>query len=493
MSRLELRESYTFDDVLLLPRRSGVLPGQADTGTRLTSEIALNLPILSAAMDTVTEAEMAIALGQEGGMGVIHKNMSVERQSEHVRRVKRAESGVIVDPVTLGVGSTIGDARKLAEKHGVSSFPVVDGEGVLRGMLTNRDYQFEENEGRPVTDLMTPSERLVTASEGTDVDSALELLREHRLEKLPLVDSGFRIRGLITVKDVHKAIAYPSACKDSRGRLLVGAAVGVGADSTERAEALVEVGVDALFVDTAHGHAEAVIAKTSELKSRFPAVAVVSGNVVTAEATRDLISAGADAVKIGVGPGSICTTRVIAGVGCPQITAIMDCAEEARKAGVPVIADGGVKYSGDIVKALAAGASSVMIGSLFAGTTESPGETVIYKGRKFKIYRGMGSIGAMRQGSADRYFRDSGALESKMVPEGVEGMVPFKGPLSDYVFQLIGGLRAGMGYIGAASVSEMPERAVFIRITPAGLREGHTHDVLVTKEAPNYSVESSAF
>ena len=342
---------------------------------------------------------------------------------------------------------------------------------------------------------MTPRDRLITAAEGTDVDAALSLLREHRLEKLPLVDSEFRLRGLITVKDVHKAIAYPNACKDERGRLRVGAAVGVGRDSSDRAAALIEAGVDVLFVDTAHGHAEAVIAKTSELKSTFPDVPVISGNVVTAEATRDLIEAGADAVKVGVGPGSICTTRVIAGVGCPQISAVMRCAEEAEKRGVPVISDGGVKYSGDIVKALAAGASSVMIGSLFAGTTESPGEAIIYKGRKFKIYRGMGSIGAMRDGSADRYFREepsSTAAAGKLVPEGVEGMIPFKGPLSDYIFQLVGGLRAGMGYIGAAEVSEMPGCAQFVKITSAGLRESHTHDVIVTKEAPNYSVDTNA-
>ncbi len=491
MKPSDATEAYTFDDVLLLPRYSEVLPGDADLKTTLGRDIVLNIPILSAAMDTVTEAEMAIVLAQCGGMGVIHKNMSVDAQAEQVRRVKRAESVVIVDPITLSIDSTVADAIELAEKNGVSGFPVIR-DGTLAGMLTNRDYRFEENHARPISEIMTPLERLITAPPGTDLDSALELLRVHRIEKLPLIDSEGRITGLITVKDIRKSITFPNACKDSRGRLRTGAAIGVGQGGLARAAALVDAGVDSLFIDTAHGHSRMVMDSTREIRKAFPDILLVAGNVVTADATIDLLKMGADTVKVGVGPGSICTTRIIAGVGCPQISAVYDCASAAAEMGADVIADGGIKFSGDIVKALAAGASSVMIGSLFAGISESPGETVIYKGRKFKIYRGMGSLGAMSQGSADRYFQDP-AHEKKLVPEGIEGMVPFKGPLSDYLVQLNGGLRAGMGYVGAATVAELPANARFVRITSAGLRESHAHDVLVTKEAPNYSADSHAF
>ncbi len=484
-------EKFTFDDVLLLPGYSEVIPSEVDLGTVLARDIALRIPIVSAAMDTVTESEMAIALAQEGGMGVVHKNLSIESQCGHVRRVKRSESGIVVDPVTISVDALLRDAVALASRNGISGFPVVDGDRLV-GMLTNRDYQFEEDMDRPVRELMTPADRLITAPHGTDAGEALLLLRAHRLEKLPLVDSDMRIKGLVTAKDVHKAIAYPEACKDSRGRLRVGAAVGVGAEASERAAALVEAGVDCLFVDTSHGHSSRVIAMVGSLRSAFPDMAIVAGNVVTPAAVDALADAGADCIKIGVGPGSICTTRVVAGVGCPQVSAVLECSRAASARGLRTIADGGIKYSGDIVKALAAGASSVMIGSLFAGTTESPGETIIYKGRKFKIYRGMGSLGAMREGSADRYFQE-GRDQRKLVPEGIEGMVPFKGPLRDYVFQLNGGLRAGMGYVGAASLPELPARARFVRITSAGLRESHAHDVMITKEAPNYSTESDAF
>jgi len=484
-------EKFTFDDVLLLPGYSEVLPSEVDLGTRLARDISLRIPVLSAAMDTVTESEMAIALAQEGGMGVVHKNMSIESQCGHVRRVKRSESGIVVDPVTISVDAVFRDAVVLAERNGVSGFPVVDGDRLV-GMLTNRDYQFEEDMDRPVRELMTPVERIVTAPQGTDAKEALLMLREHKLEKLPLVDDEMRVKGLVTAKDVRKAIAYPDACKDSRGSLRVGAAVGVGNEAVERAAALVDVGVDCLFVDTAHGHSSRVIEMVRSLRADYREMAIVAGNVVTPEAVDALADAGADCIKIGVGPGSICTTRVIAGVGCPQISAVIECSRVASARGLCTIADGGIKYSGDIIKALAAGAGAVMIGSLFAGTSESPGETIIYKGRKFKIYRGMGSLGAMREGSADRYFQE-GRDPGKLVPEGIEGMVPFKGPLKDYVLQLNGGLRAGMGYVGAANLSELSAKARFVRITSAGLRESHAHDVLITKEAPNYSTETDAF
>jgi len=485
------RLALTYDDILLLPGRSEILPSDANLQTRLTGKINLNIPVLSAAMDTVTEADMAIALAQEGGMGVIHKNLSPDNQAQHVRRVKRAESGVIVDPVALGIDDTIADALELSQHEGVSGFPVLEA-GRLAGMLTNRDYQFEGDTSTPVRELMTPWEKLITAPPDTNLKESLVLLRKHRLEKLPLVDDERHLVGLITVKDIHNAINYPNACKDSSGRLRAGAAVGAGVKAIARSGLLVEAGVDCLFIDTAHGHSVKVIETVSILRNEFPDVAIVAGNVVTPDATVDLIKAGADGVKIGVGPGSICTTRVIAGVGCPQFTAVYECALAAAAFNVPVIADGGIKYSGDMVKALAAGASSVMIGSLFAGISESPGETTIYKGRRYKIYRGMGSIGAMKRGSADRYFQ-SDRTEKKFVPEGIEGMVPFKGPLIDYLNQLIGGLRQGMGYVGSSSVEELSKKARIVRITSAGLRESHAHDVMITKEAPNYSTDGHAF
>lgn len=491
MNPREAREAFTFDDVLILPGRSAVHPGTVSLHTELCRDIVLSIPILSAAMDTVTEAGMAIALAQQGGMGVIHKNLSIEEQARQVRSVKRAESGVIMDPICLDIDSRVSDAFELAERTGVSGFPVLS-HGRLAGILTHRDYHFETDGSVPITSLMTPMEDLVTAPVGTGLEDALILLRRHRLEKLPLVDGEGRLAGLVTLKDAQKAMDFPEACKDSRGRLRAGAAVSVGEPALERAEALVEAGADCIFVDTAHGHSEAVLRTTSRLRGFFPDLALVSGNVVTPEATEELIAEGADAVKVGVGPGSICTTRIVAGVGCPQLSAVFDCAEVAAKHGKKVIADGGIKFSGDIVKALAAGACSVMIGSLFAGTTESPGEAIIFKGRKFKTYRGMGSMGAMREGSADRYFQDP-SIEKKLVPEGIEGMVAFKGPVSDYLVQLTGGLRSGMGYVGASDIEELSEKARFVRITSAGLRESHAHDVTVTKEAPNYSSDGSGF
>jgi len=491
MESPDIKEALTYDDILILPGRSDILPSEADLTTRLARDITLNIPVLSAAMDTVTEVDMAIALAQEGGLGVIHKNISPTEQAAQVKLVKRAESGVIVDPITLDIDAIIEDAARLSEIHRVSGFPVLEN-GFLAGMLTNRDYQFEMDHSTPVRELMTGIGDLITAPPDTDLEQAIELLRKHRLEKLPLVDEDMHLIGLITVRDIHNAITYPNACKDDKGRLRVGGAISVGEDAFVRAGKLVDAGVDCLFIDTAHGHSIRVLETTSILRSEFPDVALVAGNVVTPEATTDLLKAGADAVKIGVGPGSICTTRVIAGVGCPQVTAVMECASAAAKFDAPIIADGGIKFSGDIVKALAAGASSVMIGGLLAGITESPGETIIYKGRKFKIYRGMGSLGAMKKGSADRYFQNERDVK-KLVPEGIEGMVPFKGPLVDYLIQLMGGLRQGMGYIGSRTVKDLPSLARFVRITSAGLRESHAHDVMITKEAPNYSTDGHAF
>lgn len=491
MDLSNIREALTYDDILILPGRSGILPSEVNLTTKLTRNITLNIPILSAAMDTVTEADMAIAIAQEGGMGVIHKNMSPVRQAEHVRRVKRAETGVIVDPVTLEINSTISDALELSHIHGVSGFPIMNGDR-LAGMLTNRDYQFELDHSTPVCRLMTSVDELITAPPDTNLEEALELLRKHRLEKLPLVDNELHLVGLITVRDIHNTIVFPDACKDSSGRLRVGAAIGVGIDAIKRAEVLLEAGVDCLFVDTAHGHSTRVVDSVSLLRKEFPKVSIIAGNVVTPDATKDLLEAGADGVKVGVGPGSICTTRIIAGVGCPQASAVSECASAAVEYDATVIADGGIKYSGDIVKALSVGASSVMIGSLLAGISESPGETTIYKGRKFKIYRGMGSIGAMKQGSADRYFQ-SERTSKKLVPEGIEGMVPFKGPLVDYLNQLTGGLRQGMGYIGCSTVADLPCKALFVKITSAGLRESHVHDVMITKESPNYTIDGNAY
>ncbi|MBX6378490.1 MAG: IMP dehydrogenase [Clostridia bacterium] len=480
------REGITFDDVLLVPAASDVLPRDVDVSTRLTRDIRLNIPLVSAGMDTVTESRLAIAIAREGGIGVLHKNMTCEQQAAEVDKVKRSEHGVITDPFYLSPSHKVRDALALMERYHISGVPVVEDGRRLVGIITNRDIRFEENLERPIAEVMT-RQGLVTAPVGTTLDEARAIMARHRIEKLPLVDEAFRLKGLITIKDIEKARRYPNAAKDAKGRLLVAAAVGAGPDGMERAEALVAAGVDALVVDSAHGHSANVIAFTRRLKEAFPHVSVIAGNVATAEGTAALVEAGADAVKVGVGPGSICTTRVVAGVGVPQLTAIFECAREAARYDVPVIADGGIKYSGDIVKALAAGASSVMVGGLFAGTEESPGEMEIYQGRSFKVYRGMGSLGAMREGSGDRYFQE-GAV--KLVPEGIEGRVPYRGPLADTVYQLVGGLRAGMGYCGARNIRQLHEQARFIRITPAGLRESHPHDVQITKEAPNYHFSS---
>ncbi len=477
-------EALTFDDVLLLPAESDVLPRDVDVSTRFTRHIRLNIPLVSAGMDTVTESRLAIALAREGGIGVIHRNMPPERQAQEVDKVKRSEHGVITDPFYLSPHHRVRDAVALMERYHISGVPIVDEGGYLVGIITNRDIRFEENYDRPIKEVMT-HERLITAPVGTTLEEAKKILARHRIEKLPLVDEHGRLKGLITIKDIEKLRKYPRAAKDQKGRLLVAAAVGVGPGEMERAEALVAAGVDALVVDTAHGHSRRVIEFARELKRTFPEVSVVGGNVATREATRALIEAGVDAVKVGVGPGAICTTRVVAGVGVPQVTAIYECAREADPHGVPVIADGGIKFSGDITKALAAGAHTVMIGSLFAGTEESPGELEIYQGRSFKVYRGMGSLGAMKEGGGDRYFQ-LGA--GKFVPEGVEGRVPYRGPLAETVFQLIGGLRAGMGYCGVRNIEELRKKTRFIRITEAGLRESHPHDVQITKEPPNYLI-----
>ena len=481
-------EGLTFDDVLLKPAHSEVLPENVDTETKLTDDISLHIPILSAGMDTVTEARMAIAIAREGGLGIIHKNMSIARQAEEVDRVKRSESGVIVDPFYLQPDNQIYEAEELMSKYKISGVPIVDDDHKLVGILTNRDLRFIQDYDRPISAVMT-SEDLVTGPVGTSVEEAKEALKKHKIEKLPLVDDNNVLKGLITIKDIEKARKYPNASKDSNGRLLTGAAVGVARGTMERVEALAEARVDVLVVDTAHGHSQGVLDTVAKIKSKYPEIPVIGGNIATAEAAEALIEAGADIIKVGVGPGSICTTRVVAGVGVPQITAIYESACVAKKYGVRVIADGGIKYSGDIVKAIAAGADMVMIGSLLAGTEESPGELEIYKGRSYKVYRGMGSIGAMKEGSKDRYFQDKKASE-ELVPEGIEGRVPFKGPLSDTMYQLVGGLRSGMGYCGTDDIKELKNKSQFVRITSAGLRESHPHDVTITKEAPNYSVDN---
>ncbi|MDH7572919.1 MAG: IMP dehydrogenase [Clostridia bacterium] len=485
---MEIREKFwgeglTFDDVLLVPRKSEVLPREADVSTWFTRTIRLNIPIVSAAMDTVTEARMAIAIAREGGIGVIHRNLTVERQAEEVDRVKRSEHGIITDPVYLSPDHTIAEAMRIMERYHISGVPITIGRRLV-GILTNRDLRFETDFSRRIEEVMT-KENLITAPEGTTLEEAKRILQRHKIEKLPLVDENFNLRGLITIKDIEKARQYPNAAKDERGRLRVAAAVGVGREAMERVAALVAAGVDAVVVDTAHGHSVYVLRTVEQIKSAYPHLSVVAGNVATAEGARDLIAAGADAIKVGVGPGSICTTRVIAGIGMPQITAILECAREAARHGVPVIADGGIKYSGDITKALAAGADTVMIGSLLAGTEESPGEIEIYQGRSFKVYRGMGSLAAMKEGCRDRYFQEE---SEKPVPEGIEGRVPYKGPLSETIYQLVGGLRAGMGYCGVRNLEELRRETSFVRITAAGLRESHPHDVAITKEAPNYWV-----
>lgn len=476
-------EGLTFDDVLLVPRHSRVLPRQVDVTTRFTRTIKLNIPIVSASMDSVTEARMAIALAREGGIGVIHRNMTIERQAEEVDRVKRSEHGIITDPVYLSPNHTIAEAMRIMERYHISGVPITVGRKLV-GILTNRDLRFETNYSRSINEVMT-RENLVTGPEGTTLEEAKKLLQKHKIEKLPLVDAEFNLRGLITIKDIEKARQYPNAAKDERGRLLVAAAVGVGSETRERVAALVGAGVDVIVVDTAHGHQINVLETVERIRLSYPDLPIVGGNVATAQAVRDLVAAGADAVKVGVGPGSICTTRVVTGIGVPQFTAVLECAREADKLDVPIIADGGIKYSGDITKALAAGAESVMIGSLLAGTEESPGETEIYQGRSFKVYRGMGSLGAMKEGCRDRYFQDEREID-KLVPEGIEGRVPYKGALADTVYQLVGGLRSGMGLCGARNLEELRRETSFVRITAAGLRESHPHDVVITKEAPNY-------
>lgn len=478
------KEGLTFDDVLLVPRKSSILPRDVDVSTTLSPSVKLNVPLISAGMDTVTESALAIAIAREGGIGIIHKNMSVAQQAQEVDRVKRSESGVITNPFSLTPDHHVYDAEELMGKYRISGVPVVDGEGKLVGIITNRDLRFVHDYSIKIKEVMT-KENLVTAPVGTTLQDAEVILQQHKIEKLPLVDENNTLKGLITIKDIEKAIQFPNAAKDRHGRLLVGAAVGVSKDTFERAEALVDAGVDLLVVDSAHGHHINIVEMVAKLRAKFPELTLVAGNVATGEATRDLIEAGASMVKVGIGPGSICTTRIIAGIGVPQITAIYDCATVAREYNVPIIADGGIKYSGEITKAIAAGASAVMLGSLFAGTEESPGESEIYQGRRYKSYRGMGSIGAMKEGSKDRYFQED---ESKLVPEGIEGRIPYKGPIKDTIHQLIGGLRSGMGYCGTGTIEELKNDTTFVRITGAGLRESHPHDVQITKEAPNYSL-----
>jgi IMP dehydrogenase len=483
-----LSEALTFDDVSLVPAYSNVLPRDVDLGTRLTRTIRLNLPIISAAMDTVTEARLAITMAQSGGIGIIHKNMTIERQAAEVRLVKKFEAGVIRDPITVGPQTSIRDVMQLTRGHNISGVPVVDGEQLV-GIVTNRDMRFEKKPDDPVRNIMTRKERLVTVKEGAAEDEVLALLHKHRIEKVLVVDEAFRLRGLITVKDIQKARDNPNACKDDRERLRVGAAVGVSGDTEQRIAALVEAGVDVLVIDTAHGHSDGVIERVRWARREYPKMSIIAGNIVTGDAAKALVDAGADAVKVGIGPGSICTTRVIAGVGVPQISAVGMVAEALKGTDIGLIADGGIRYSGDIAKALAAGADCVMIGGMFAGTEEAPGEVELYQGRSYKSYRGMGSLGAMQKGSKDRYFQDDEGDADKLVPEGIEGRVPYRGPLRNIVHQLAGGLRAAMGYVGCASVADMRAKPHFVRITFAGVRESHVHDVTITKEAPNYRLD----
>jgi len=483
---MEIREGLTFDDVLLEPGPSEVMPGQVDTATRFTREISLNIPLVSAAMDTVTESRLAIAMAQAGGMGVLHRNLSVAEQADQVREVKRYESGMVINPLTINPNTTLREVRDILNRRKISGFPVVEPKtGKLVGILTNRDMRFELNDDLPAHEIMT-HEGLITVREGTSQDDARELLRRHRIERLIVVDDAYRAVGLITVKDMEKAQAHPHSAKDGQGRLLVGAASTVGDAGYERSMALVDAGVDVVVIDTAHGHSIQVAQAVERIKRETNRVQIVAGNVATYDGARALIDAGADAVKVGIGPGSICTTRIVAGVGVPQLTAIMDAVRAGREAGVPVIADGGIKYSGDLAKAIAAGASSAMMGSMFAGTEEAPGEVFLYQGRSYKTYRGMGSVGAMAQGSADRYFQKEVSDSLKLVPEGIEGQTAFKGPIAPVIHQMVGGLRAAMGYVGAATVPDFQTRAKFVRITGAGLRESHVHDVMITREAPNY-------
>lgn len=482
----ELRQGLTFDDVVLVPAKSQVLPNEVEISTFVSRHIKINIPLVSAAMDTVTESRLAIALAREGGIGVIHRVLSPADQAMEIDKVKKSESGMILDPVTISPDQTIRDAHNLMAKYRISGIPVTKGRKLV-GILTNRDLRFESRMDLKVSQVMK-REKLITAPEGTTLEKAREILHEHRIEKLPVVNDQFEIKGLITIKDIEKRIKYPNACKDEHGRLRVGAAVGVGPDTEERVALLKKAGVDLIVIDTAHGHSQAVLDTVKMIKRQHPTVELVAGNIATAEAAKDLLKVGVDAVKVGVGPGSICTTRIVSGAGMPQLTAIADCAKALRGSGVPVIADGGIKFSGDITKALAAGASSVMLGGLFAGTEESPGETVLYQARTYKVYRGMGSIGAMERGGGDRYGQ-AGRSAQKLVPEGIEGRVPYKGPLAAVVYQLIGGLKSGMGYCGCRTIADLQERATFIRQTVAGLRESHVHDVIITKEAPNYRMD----
>ncbi len=484
-----VEKAYTFDDVLLVPAHSQVLPRDVSLKTPLTRSISLNLPLLSAAMDTVTEAKLAISMAQEGGIGIIHKNMTPEQQAYAVSKVKRHESGVVKDPITIGPDMLIGDLLEMLSKRKrkMSGLPVVE-DGKVVGLVTNRDLRFEKRLDQSVASIMTPRERLVTVPEGTSVEDAREIMHEHKVERVLVVNDAWELKGLITVKDILKTTEFPNANKDADGRLRVGAAVGVGADTDARVKALIEAGVDVIVVDTAHGHSQGVLDRVKWVKENFPQVQVIGGNIATAQAARDLVAAGADAVKVGIGPGSICTTRIVAGVGVPQLTAIHNVAEALKGTGVPLIADGGIRFSGDVAKALAAGASCVMLGGMFAGTDEAPGEIELYQGRSYKSYRGMGSLGAMSQGSNDRYFQDKQESADKYVPEGIEGRVPYKGPIVQIIHQLVGGLRSSMGYLGCKTIAEMHEKAEFVEITSAGMSESHVHDVQITKEAPNYHV-----
>ncbi|WP_455542476.1 IMP dehydrogenase [Intestinibacter sp.] len=481
-----VKEGLTFDDVLLIPQKSEILPNDISTKTKLTNDIELNIPLMSASMDTVTESKMAISMARQGGIGIIHKNMSIEEQASEVDRVKRSESGLIVDPFSLSKGHTIQDADNIMGTYKISGVPIVDENNILVGIITNRDIKFETDMTRKIEEAMTPQEELVTAREGVTLEEAKEILGKHRIEKLPIVDDEGHLKGLITIKDIEKKIQYPNSAKDKKGRLLCGAGVGITNDLLERVDALYKAKVDIIVLDSAHGHTVNVINALKKVKAAYPDLPVIAGNVATAAGCEDLIKAGADCVKIGMGPGSICTTRVVAGIGVPQITAIMDCYEVAKKYNVPIIADGGIQYSGDIVKALAAGANVCMMGSMFAGTEESPGEIVLYAGRSYKTYRGMGSIAAMEDGSKDRYFQSG---QKKLVPEGVEGMVAYKGKAEDIVFQMIGGIRSGMGYCGAHTIEQLQANAEFVKITAASLKESHPHDIRITKEAPNYSTQ----
>ncbi|MGD8618470.1 MAG: IMP dehydrogenase [Gammaproteobacteria bacterium] len=482
-----VQEALTFDDVLLLPAHSAVLPRDVSLETQLTREITMKIPLLSAAMDTVTESRLAITLAQEGGIGIIHKNLTAEEQAAEVQRVKKFESGVIKDPITVAPTATIREVTELTRANNISGVPVVDGDDLV-GIVTSRDRRFESNLDKPVSSVMTPREKLVTVQEGASKEEVITLLHQHRIERVLVINGNFKLRGMITVKDIQKSTDFPNACKDEQGRLRVGAAVGTGGNTEERIEALVRAGVDVMIVDTAHGHSQGVLDRVCWVKQHYPDIQVIGGNIATAAAARALVEAGADGVKVGIGPGSICTTRIVSGIGVPQITAVANVAEELRKDGIPLIADGGIRYSGDMAKAIAAGAWSVMIGSMLAGTEEAPGEVELYKGRSYKAYRGMGSLGAMKEGSSDRYFQEGGEHE-KLVPEGIEGRVPYKGSMLTILHQLMGGVRASMGYTGCASIEEMRTKPEFIRVTGAGMRESHVHDVTITKEAPNYRID----